>query len=242
MQVTTLIRRSRAAKAVALACGVAALGAASGTTIVSALPTTTHYHPGVDPAGTPPSNPARAGSPTPDARHSDSPTQCSGGPSAGTTALKAYVDYWYDGTSDGIYNCRNVRGGSSLSLHAEGRALDWHLNSAVAAEKAQGDKLVAAMLASDESGNKWALARRFGLQEIIWNKRIWTSARASEGLRAYSGADLHTTHVHLGQNRAAANKQTSAYTGYTATDGCSCYASFDLAGGIDDPTFVDPAD
>jgi len=32
---------------------------------------------------------------------------------------------------------------------------------------------------------------------VIWNRRIWSKARASEGWRPYSGANAHTKHVHI---------------------------------------------
>jgi hypothetical protein len=51
---------------------------------------------------------------------------CSGGPMPGARALLAYWLESFPGiaSSLGIYNCRPVRGGSSMSIHACGRAVD----------------------------------------------------------------------------------------------------------------------
>lgn len=50
-----------------------------------------------------------------------------------------------------------------------------------------------------------------GIQEIIWNHRIWTSYHHAEGFRAYTGPNPHTEHMHIGLNRAGAAKRTSFY-------------------------------
>lgn len=51
---------------------------------------------------------------------------CVGGPTPGARALLAYWLEWSApvGSSMGIYACRDVRGGSSMSIHACGRAAD----------------------------------------------------------------------------------------------------------------------
>jgi hypothetical protein len=131
---------------------------------------------------------------------SDTPTACSGGPTEGTTELANYIMGRWQARNLGIYNCRSVVGGSSLSLHAEGRAFDAGLLVTTPEEKQKGDELF-----------RWAIinAANIGAQEIIWNRKIWTP---SSGLRDYSGSNPHTDHVHIGQNRAGASKQTAFYT------------------------------
>jgi hypothetical protein len=42
-----------------------------------------------------------------------------------------------------------------------------------------------------------ANADRYGISYVIWNRRIWSKARASQGWRPYSGDSPHTDHVHL---------------------------------------------
>lgn len=36
------------------------------------------------------------------------------------------------------------------------------------------------------------------IDNVIWNKRIWTYARRHEGWRRYTGLSDHTDHVHIG--------------------------------------------
>ena len=110
---------------------------------------------------------------------------------------------------------------ANWSLHAEGRALDWRLDAAVRVERREADRLVALLLAPDSTGTPHALARRMGLQEIIWNCRAWFTGR--EGMGPYSvcfdaegrarpGVDrtlAHRDHVHVGLNWRGARGRTS---------------------------------
>ena len=198
---------------------------AVGIPATAAVATVPHYvtvKPAAKPASVNPKVTIHHGVTKPDRLGTSSVTACSGGPAAGTLRLASYVEYWWPrGENWGIYNCRTVHGSSSLSLHAGGRAYDHHLSVHDAKDKAAGDSIVAAFLRADTKGNKYALAKRFGVQEIIWNCRIWTSARASEGLRPYgacpttSDTIAHRDHVHIGQHRRGANRQTTAYTGWS---------------------------
>jgi Putative peptidoglycan binding domain len=53
-------------------------------------------------------------------------TQPSDGPTDGIETWKAYVlGRWPGGIDLGTWNVRNIRGGSTLSVHAVGRAWDW---------------------------------------------------------------------------------------------------------------------
>ena len=81
------------------------------------------------------------------------------------------------------------------------------LNAGDPKQRAAGDRLVGQLLA-----NGFELARRMGLQEIIWNGRIWSATKASQGLRQYRpgrGGSMHRDHVHLGMNHAGAAKTTT---------------------------------
>jgi hypothetical protein len=119
------------------------------------------------------------------------------------------------GQSWGIEECRRVRGGRSFSLHAEGRAVDWRLDVDVPAEKRTGDRLVSLLLRRDRRRTRNALARRMGLQEVIWNCRIWTPAAAR--LRPYGPCSrrkvdrttAHRDHLHLGLNWRGAKRKTT---------------------------------
>ena len=131
---------------------------------------------------------------------------CSGGFTKGAVALSDWLRSRYRNTRTiGGYSCRpNTANTAQMSLHAEGRALDWMISAGTSANRAT----VARFVKKVSSGN-WRLGRAMGIQEVIWNRRIWTSARHSEGWRAYTGPNPHTDHVHIGINRAGASKRTS---------------------------------
>jgi hypothetical protein len=93
---------------------------------------------------------------------------------------------------DGIYNPRNIAGTNTPSLHAEGRALDIGLSINVPIEKTIGDQLFDMFI---------DLAGDMGLQEIIWNREIWSIQRPVK--HPYTGHDPHTGHIHVGFTRDA---------------------------------------
>ncbi len=102
----------------------------------------------------------------------DYATRCTGGPAEGARQLQSWLGRRFpQGRSGGIYNCRSVRGGSNTSLHGEGRAVDWMLNVSNGSQKAAGDAIRNFFLA-----NGAAKAREFGVQEVIWNRQIWTAS------------------------------------------------------------------
>lgn len=144
-------------------------------------------------------------------RYDQTGTACSGGPTPGATALKEELARRYAGRGE-IYNCRPVRGGSRLSLHGEGRAVDWYRNANDPAQAAEAQRIIDWLLGTDAQGNAHAVARRMGIQEIIWNRRIWSAGRHAEGWRDYTRSNPHTDHLHIGLNRAGAAKQTSFWT------------------------------
>ena len=132
----------------------------------------------------------------------------------GTSALRRLLREQFGERRAGIFNCRPVRGGSRLSLHGEGRAVDYYLDARDSAELAIGDRLVQWLLEPDAAGNAHARARRLGVQEVIWNGRIWSAGRRrDEGLRPYTGRDPHTDHVHIGQHRIGAAMRTTFWAG-----------------------------
>ena len=145
----------------------------------------------------------------------DKATRCRKRPSAGALALTAWLERHVAGVSWGIMRCE--RG----SLHAEGRAVDWHLDASRPADRRAARRLVALLLATDRAGNPHALARRMGVQELIWNCRSWWSGAERMGRysvcvdrrgrpRKHVNRTLgHRDHVHIGLTRAGARKRTS---------------------------------
>ena len=88
------------------------------------------------------------------------------------------------------------------------------------ADRRAARELIDLLLATDRAGNEHALARRMGIQEIIWDCRSWWSG--SEGMDRYSlcfdrkgrrvkvdDTSAHRDHVHIGLNRAGARMRTS---------------------------------
>jgi hypothetical protein len=146
---------------------------------------------------------------------------CSKGPQPGALGLQRFMAARFpQGKSWGIYNCRKIAGSSSWSLHAEGRALDWKLDSYVKAQRRTGDQIVSLFLRSDRRGNPAALARRMGIQEIIWRCQIWTARTSS--VRFYAPCRnpsvdktiAHRDHVHIGLSWKGARMRTSFWRYY----------------------------
>ena len=150
----------------------------------------------------------------------DHARECRRRPTAGALALVDWLERNARGVSWGIMRCEKW-GRNSASLHAEGRAVDWHLDAARAADRREARRLIELWLAGDSAGNEHALARRMGIQEIIWNCHSWWSG--SDGLGRYSPCytergkrrkrinrtEAHMDHIHIGLSRAGARKRTS---------------------------------
>ena len=174
--------------------------------------------------------PARAGQANPadqllaypiDAYRYDYARGCTMKEQPGAQALEAWLaEHVPEGRSWGIESCRRVAGSRSWSLHAEGRAIDWRLDAGHPGQKKAGDRLVSLLLRPDRRGQPDALARRMGIQEIIWNCRIWT--QRSKRLRPYSACRnpgvgktiAHRDHVHLGLNWRGALLKTTFWRYY----------------------------
>lgn len=102
----------------------------------------------------------------------DRASRCVKRPSAGALSLQGWLSRHAKGVSWGIVRCERW-GKGSASLHAEGRALDWHLDARRPADRREAERLISLLLAPDAEGNPAALARRMGVQEIIWDCRAW---------------------------------------------------------------------
>ncbi|MGB3859604.1 MAG: cell wall-binding repeat-containing protein [Ornithinimicrobium sp.] len=99
----------------------------------------------------------------------------------------------------------------STSQHHEGRAVDWNMNVYNSSDKAIGDA-VAYWLTS----NNGEMARRFGVQSVIWNKRSWY-LYSPGSWRNYVGPSPHTDHLHISFTWDGAMKRTSWWTGRAVT-------------------------
>jgi len=107
------------------------------------------------------------------------------------------------------------------SEHKEGRALDWMINSKIPKQKAQADSFLQWLLATDENGNEFAMARRLGVMYIGWGDEIWESytRRWTELKGCYSTPQssydtyCHRDHIHISFSWDGAAGQTSFWGG-----------------------------
>lgn len=147
----------------------------------------------------------------------DRATRCSGGPTPGALALYRWLQLHGDVTAYGpdgqvvdhgmdvdvgglgIYNCRNVRGGASLSDHAEGRAIDLALNASDVEDLARGWAICRALAAE---------ASQLGVQLLVWARQSWNNQRRA--WQPYGGSNPHTDHIHCSLNRWGAANVTTA--------------------------------
>ncbi len=141
-------------------------------------------------------------------------------PRPGLEKLEAWLTARGEGESWGSYRCERW-GAGQASLHAERRALDWHLDVGNPVQRAQGRRLIELLLRPDSDGNAHALARRMGIEEIIWDCSYWSAgsadflpysacySRRGTPKRHVDRTTAHKDHIHLGLTRAGANGRTS---------------------------------
>jgi hypothetical protein len=139
-------------------------------------------------------------------------------------ALVAWLGRNARGANWGTYRCERW-GPREASLHAENRAVDWHLDVRVPADRAAARGLIEMLLAPDRTGLPHALARRMGVEEIIWDCSYWSAGmdefkRYSACLNKNGDVRAHvdpTTakrdQLHIGMSKAGAAKRTSFWTG-----------------------------
>ncbi|HEV3001738.1 MAG TPA: hypothetical protein VGW75_13435 [Solirubrobacteraceae bacterium] len=166
-------------------------------------------------------NPANRLVTTPiDAIEYDAARRCDPKVKPGTVAFTRWLQRNAHGVYWGSYRCERW-GKGSASLHAENRAVDWHLDAYDQAERVHAATLIALMLAPDTAGNPHALARRMGVEEIIWDCSYWGAGMTD--FKKYSpcfrrdgrprkGVDrttAHRDHIHFGLSKAGAAGRTT---------------------------------
>jgi hypothetical protein len=132
----------------------------------------------------------------------ESCTTCSGKPQPGTVALLKYLLVRFPQTrSMGIYNCRNVAGTTSKSIHSCGRAIDLGIPtlSNGRANTAIGHPVVRFL---------GTYAEVLGIHGQIYD-RVRYDRRSPAG-RYYSGSHPHYDHDHIEQTLAKAKSLTYA--------------------------------
>ncbi|KGN32397.1 hypothetical protein N802_18705 [Knoellia sinensis KCTC 19936] len=97
--------------------------------------------------------------------------------------------------------------------HGEGRALDWMVNANTAAGLELGNAITRWLSNPDSEGRPGAMARRLGINYIIWNRQMWRAYDPGRGWAPYSGSSPHTDHIHISFTWDGAYQQTSWWTG-----------------------------
>jgi hypothetical protein len=156
----------------------------------------------------------------PDPEVYDPATHCTRKPRPGMTAFVGWLQRHADGVSWGTYRCERW-GPHEASLHAEGRAVDWHLDVSNAADRHAARRLIELFLAPDEVGTQRALARRMGVEEIIWDCSYWGAgmedfipyrpclSKHGQVRRHVDPTTAHRNHIHFGLSKAGAMRSTS---------------------------------
>jgi hypothetical protein len=153
----------------------------------------------------------------------DPATHCSAKPRPGMTKLVRWMQAHAKGVSWGTYRCEKW-GKREASLHAEGRALDWHLDVGNPEDRREARRIIELLLAPDLQGNEHALARRMGVEELIWDCGYWGAgmdefstyrpcANKHGKLRKRVNPTVaHRDHLHIGLSRRGAAAKTSFWT------------------------------
>ena len=193
-----------------------ARGALAGTALL-ALTATAALAGGLSP--NPANDPRLLGKPIEGFRY-DHADHCRDEPTRGAKALERWLERNVRGESWGIMRCERL-GGDDFSLHAEGRAIDWHLDAGRRKDKRAAMRLIDTLLERDRNGEPAALARRMGVQGLIFNCRSWWSGAGGLGKYSYcyrsngekrddlDRTQAHKDHVHIELNWPGARKRTS---------------------------------
>ena len=87
---------------------------------------------------------------------------------------------------------------------------------------ARGDELIELLLATDSVGNEQALARRMGVEELIWDCEYWAAGmsefqpyrvcygKRGKIRRGMNKTVAHRDHIHIGMTKAGAAAKTSS--------------------------------
>jgi hypothetical protein len=153
----------------------------------------------------------------------DRATRCKNRRNAGITALANWLGEHTRGVFWGSYRCEKW-GKGSASLHAENRAIDWHLDAFNRADRRAADKLFRLLLAPDKLGNPQALARRMGVEELIWDCGYWGTGMTEfrpysvcykpngKKRKRFDRTAAHQDHIHVGMTKRGAKALTSFWT------------------------------
>jgi hypothetical protein len=153
----------------------------------------------------------------------DRASKCSKRTKPGVVAMAGWLAQNTRGVFWGSYRCEKW-GKDSASLHAENRAIDWHLDAPVPADAREAEKLIRLLLAPDAVGNPQALARRMGVEELIWDCGYWGAGmsefspydpcftKRDKPRRKVDPTVAHRDHLHIGMTKDGAMARTSFWS------------------------------
>ena len=159
----------------------------------------------------------------PDPEVYDPATHCTTKPKPGMTAFVSWLQRHADGVFWGTYRCE-MWGPHEASLHAEGRAVDWHLDVSDPSDRRAARRLIERFLAPDKVGTPHALARRMGVEEIIWDCGYWGAgmgqyrpyspclSKRGKLKRKVDKTIAHRNHLHIGMTKRGAAARTSFWS------------------------------
>jgi hypothetical protein len=134
-------------------------------------------------------------------------TTCDPAPKAGTYGFsQLLIDTFTSTGSSGISRACDIGGRSE---HKEGRAFDWSALVTDQQDARAASQVIGWLLATDEHGEPYAMARRLGVMYIIYNHSIWRSYAPEQGWVGYTGPNPHTDHVHFSFDHAGGDGLTS---------------------------------
>ncbi len=148
-------------------------------------------------------------------------TICDPTPKPGAVKLSDLIRQTYGDLARSIWIPRACHIGGR-SEHKEGRAVDWMVNRRVQDQRLSAEAFIDWLLATDDDGNRFAMARRLGIMYIGWDDRIWESYRGgawSELKGCFSKPNTsddtycHRDHIHISLNWDGASGLTSFWTG-----------------------------
>lgn len=137
----------------------------------------------------------------------------------GTIRLAQLIKATYGNTYGLVRSCT---ASTKPSEHYDGRAVDTFFNVRNATQRSNASALLTWLLKPDAAGNAFANARRLGVMYVIWNNKMWSSYRSSEGWRPYSSCattpstsydtTCHRNHIHISLSWEGAMGRTSFWT------------------------------
>lgn len=114
---------------------------------------------------------------------------CVGTTLPGTLTLADWLVENTEATSYGTYACRSIVGGSGMSVHSEGRAIDLFVPlDGSEADNDLGDPIAAYLIEH---------AQELGISLVIWDQASWGAHRSGDKHESYGGTHPHHDHLHI---------------------------------------------